>query len=70
MDNNDKNSEQTDNKNNEQTDNKNSEQTDNKNREQCRKCMETCSACTEKDENLRSRNVEFTKIEKKIQRKM
>ncbi|MFS7948273.1 hypothetical protein Hanom_Chr06g00558011 [Helianthus anomalus] len=30
---------------------------------QCKKCMETCSACTEKDENLRSRNIEFTKIE-------
>ncbi|MFS7978380.1 hypothetical protein Hanom_Chr10g00914851 [Helianthus anomalus] len=34
-----------------------------KTEEQCRKCMETCSACTEKDENLRSRNFEFTKIE-------
>ncbi|MFS8007041.1 hypothetical protein Hanom_Chr14g01256291 [Helianthus anomalus] len=25
--------------------------------------METCSAYNEKDENLRSRNIEFTKIE-------
>ncbi|MFS7966368.1 hypothetical protein Hanom_Chr09g00772921 [Helianthus anomalus] len=30
---------------------------------QCRKCMKTCNTCTEKDENLRSRNIEFTKIE-------
>ncbi|MFS8035008.1 hypothetical protein Hanom_Chr17g01587941 [Helianthus anomalus] len=32
--------------------------------EQCKKCMETCKACTEKDNNLRSRDIEFTKIEK------
>ncbi|MFS7945877.1 hypothetical protein Hanom_Chr06g00529281 [Helianthus anomalus] len=25
--------------------------------------METCSACIDKDENLRSRSIEFTKIE-------
>ncbi|MFS7978795.1 hypothetical protein Hanom_Chr10g00919631 [Helianthus anomalus] len=25
--------------------------------------METCNACTEKDENLKSRNIKFTKIE-------
>ncbi|MFS8019390.1 hypothetical protein Hanom_Chr15g01403251 [Helianthus anomalus] len=30
---------------------------------QCRKCMETCSSCTKKDENLRSINIELTKIE-------
>ncbi|MFS7946069.1 hypothetical protein Hanom_Chr06g00531691 [Helianthus anomalus] len=40
-----------------------SDKSDNKNEEQCKKCMETCSALTEKDENLRSRYIEFTKIE-------
>ncbi|MFS7919881.1 hypothetical protein Hanom_Chr03g00217831 [Helianthus anomalus] len=35
----------------------------NQKEKQCRKCIEICSACTEKDENLRSRNIEFTKIE-------
>ncbi|MFS7954289.1 hypothetical protein Hanom_Chr07g00628541 [Helianthus anomalus] len=39
------------------------DESDHKNEVQCRKCMETCNACTEKDENLRSRNIEFTKIE-------
>ncbi|MFS7904366.1 hypothetical protein Hanom_Chr01g00035181 [Helianthus anomalus] len=29
----------------------------------CKKCMETCNACTGKDKNLRSRDIEFTKIE-------
>ncbi|MFS7957107.1 hypothetical protein Hanom_Chr07g00662551 [Helianthus anomalus] len=32
--------------------------------DQCKKCMETCKACTEKDENLRSRHIEINKIEK------
>ncbi|KAJ0795415.1 hypothetical protein HanPI659440_Chr04g0150211 [Helianthus annuus] len=36
---------------------------DNKTNDQCKKCVETCSACTEKDKNLRSRDTEFTKIE-------
>ncbi|MFS7962822.1 hypothetical protein Hanom_Chr08g00731011 [Helianthus anomalus] len=40
-----------------------SDKTEHKNDERCRKCMDTCSACTEKDKNLRSRNIEFTKIE-------
>ncbi|MFS7905817.1 hypothetical protein Hanom_Chr01g00052141 [Helianthus anomalus] len=31
--------------------------------------METCNACIEKDENLRSDNVEFTKIEKVFKEK-
>ncbi|MFS7986256.1 hypothetical protein Hanom_Chr11g01008191 [Helianthus anomalus] len=31
--------------------------------EQCKNCMETCRACTEKDENIRTRDLEFTKIE-------
>ncbi|MFS7995410.1 hypothetical protein Hanom_Chr12g01117601 [Helianthus anomalus] len=43
------------------------EQSDNQNDVQYRKCMETCSACTEKDENLKSRNAEFTKIQKSFQ---
>ncbi|MFS7996977.1 putative transcription factor interactor and regulator CCHC(Zn) family [Helianthus anomalus] len=37
-------------------------QSDHKTDEQCKKCMETCKACTEKDDNLRSRDIEFTKI--------
>ncbi|MFS7919971.1 hypothetical protein Hanom_Chr03g00218861 [Helianthus anomalus] len=32
--------------------------------EQYKKCMETCRACTKKDNNLRSIYIEFTKIEK------
>ncbi|MFS7954105.1 hypothetical protein Hanom_Chr07g00626421 [Helianthus anomalus] len=39
------------------------EKSDNKNEVQYKKYMETCSVCTTKDENLRSRNIEFTKIE-------
>ncbi|MFS7977540.1 hypothetical protein Hanom_Chr10g00905161 [Helianthus anomalus] len=39
------------------------EKYDNKNEVPCRKCMETCSAYTEKDENLRSGNIKLTKIE-------
>ncbi|MFS8020348.1 hypothetical protein Hanom_Chr15g01414491 [Helianthus anomalus] len=31
--------------------------------EQCKKCMETCSDCTIKDEKFRTRDLEFTKIE-------
>ncbi|KAJ0458539.1 putative transcription factor interactor and regulator CCHC(Zn) family [Helianthus annuus] len=31
--------------------------------EQCKKCMEPCRACTEKDEQFRTRELEFTKIE-------
>ncbi|KAM0071966.1 putative transcription factor interactor and regulator CCHC(Zn) family [Helianthus debilis subsp. tardiflorus] len=31
--------------------------------EQCKKCMETCRACTEKDEKFRTRDLEFTKME-------
>ncbi|MFS8012811.1 hypothetical protein Hanom_Chr14g01325331 [Helianthus anomalus] len=45
--------------NNDEIDNK----SENKIEVRCRKCMETCNACTEKDENLRSSNIEFTKIE-------
>ncbi|MFS7917830.1 hypothetical protein Hanom_Chr03g00193781 [Helianthus anomalus] len=32
----------------------NNDKINEKSDEQCRKCVETCSACTEKDENLRS----------------
>ncbi|XP_022042023.1 interaptin-like [Helianthus annuus] len=32
--------------------------------EQYKKCMEMCKACTEKDNSLRFRNIEFIKIEK------
>ncbi|MFS7985437.1 hypothetical protein Hanom_Chr11g00998361 [Helianthus anomalus] len=32
--------------------------------EQCKKCTKKCSAYTEKDNNMRSRDIEFTKIEK------
>ncbi|MFS8019630.1 hypothetical protein Hanom_Chr15g01405991 [Helianthus anomalus] len=32
--------------------------------EQCKKCMKTCSACTKKDEKFRTRDMEFTKIER------
>ncbi|MFS7905550.1 hypothetical protein Hanom_Chr01g00048991 [Helianthus anomalus] len=35
-----------------------------KTEEQYKKCMETCSACTEKDRNMRSIDIEFTKIER------
>ncbi|MFS7987122.1 hypothetical protein Hanom_Chr11g01018701 [Helianthus anomalus] len=31
---------------------------------ECKKCMERCKACTEKDNNMRSKDIEFTKIEK------
>ena len=31
--------------------------------EQCKKCMEPCRACTEKDKQFRTRELEFTKIE-------
>ncbi|MFS8031929.1 hypothetical protein Hanom_Chr17g01551641 [Helianthus anomalus] len=41
----------------------NDEKPENKNEVLCRKCMESCSACIEKDENLKSRNIEFIKIE-------
>ncbi|MFS7966477.1 hypothetical protein Hanom_Chr09g00774191 [Helianthus anomalus] len=34
-----------------------------KTEEHCRKCVETYKACTEKDENLKSRDIELTKIE-------
>ncbi|MFS7972047.1 hypothetical protein Hanom_Chr09g00840011 [Helianthus anomalus] len=37
---------------------------DHKTTEQCKKCMETCRTCTEKDDNLRSKEIEITKIEK------
>ncbi|KAM0057614.1 putative transcription factor interactor and regulator CCHC(Zn) family [Helianthus debilis subsp. tardiflorus] len=30
---------------------------------QCKKCMEPCRACTEKDEQFRTKELEFTKIE-------
>ncbi|MFS7918459.1 hypothetical protein Hanom_Chr03g00201301 [Helianthus anomalus] len=40
------------------------DKSDHKTDEQCKKCMETYKACTEKDENLRSRNIVITKIEK------
>ncbi|MFS8020088.1 hypothetical protein Hanom_Chr15g01411431 [Helianthus anomalus] len=41
----------------------------NKTDEQCKKCIETCSACTEKDEKFRTRDLEFTKIEKVFKEK-
>ncbi|MFS7911808.1 hypothetical protein Hanom_Chr02g00122421 [Helianthus anomalus] len=41
----------------------NGKQSEDKNDVQCRKCMKTCRACAEKDENLKSRDIEFTKIE-------
>ncbi|MFS8019145.1 hypothetical protein Hanom_Chr15g01400411 [Helianthus anomalus] len=37
--------------------------------EQCKKCMETCSAFTEKDENFRTRDLELTKIEEVFKNK-
>ncbi|MFS7903784.1 hypothetical protein Hanom_Chr01g00028141 [Helianthus anomalus] len=37
--------------------------------EQCKKWMETCRACTEKDNNLRYRDIEFTKIERILKEK-
>ncbi|KAJ0689356.1 putative transcription factor interactor and regulator CCHC(Zn) family [Helianthus annuus] len=37
---------------------------DNKAEQQCKKCMKTCSECTKKDEKLKIRDIEFTKIEK------
>ncbi|MFS7917747.1 hypothetical protein Hanom_Chr03g00192811 [Helianthus anomalus] len=37
--------------------------------DQCKKCIETCIACTEKDNSLRSRDIEFTKIEKIFKKK-
>ncbi|MFS7896523.1 hypothetical protein Hanom_Chr15g01364471 [Helianthus anomalus] len=48
---------------------KTNENFDYKNDEQFRKCVETCSACNEKDENLKSRNIEFTKIERVFKEK-
>ncbi|KAJ0780763.1 hypothetical protein HanPI659440_Chr06g0241461 [Helianthus annuus] len=42
----------------------NENKSENKAEQQCKKCMETCSACTEKDEKLKIRDIEFTKIEK------
>ncbi|MFS7917549.1 putative transcription factor interactor and regulator CCHC(Zn) family [Helianthus anomalus] len=36
----------------------------NKTEQECKKCMEMYKACTEKDNNMRSRDIEFTKIEK------
>ncbi|KAF5767425.1 hypothetical protein HanRHA438_Chr14g0634181 [Helianthus annuus] len=30
--------------------------------DQCKKCMEPCRACTEKDEQFRTRDLEFTKL--------
>ncbi|MFS7977250.1 hypothetical protein Hanom_Chr10g00901841 [Helianthus anomalus] len=41
----------------------NANKSEHKNEVQSRKCMETCRDCTDKDENLISRNIEFTKIE-------
>ncbi|MFS7927318.1 hypothetical protein Hanom_Chr04g00307661 [Helianthus anomalus] len=38
-------------------------QSEKENGTQCRKCMETCRANTEKEEKLKSRDIEFTKIE-------
>ncbi|MFS8016373.1 hypothetical protein Hanom_Chr15g01367861 [Helianthus anomalus] len=37
--------------------------------EQCKKCMETWSACTEKDEKFRTRDLEFTKIRNVLKNK-
>ncbi|KAF5809845.1 putative transcription factor interactor and regulator CCHC(Zn) family [Helianthus annuus] len=37
--------------------------------EQCKKCMEPCRACTEKDEQFRTRELEFTKIENIFKKK-
>ncbi|MFS7917254.1 hypothetical protein Hanom_Chr03g00186901 [Helianthus anomalus] len=44
-------------------------QSHDKNVVQCRKCMETSSDCTDKDEKLKSRDIEFTKIEKVLKDK-
>ncbi|KAJ0484297.1 putative transcription factor interactor and regulator CCHC(Zn) family [Helianthus annuus] len=41
-----------------------SDKIDNEAEQQCKKCMETCSACIEKDEKLNNRDIEFTKINK------
>ncbi|MFS7961977.1 hypothetical protein Hanom_Chr08g00721251 [Helianthus anomalus] len=41
----------------------------NRNVGQCKKCMETCSACTEKDKKFRTRDLEFTKTEKVFKEK-
>ncbi|MFS8034736.1 hypothetical protein Hanom_Chr17g01584711 [Helianthus anomalus] len=43
---------------------------DNKIEQQCKKWMETCSACIEKDENFKNRDIEFTKTEKIFKRKL
>ncbi|MFS7969373.1 hypothetical protein Hanom_Chr09g00808411 [Helianthus anomalus] len=37
---------------------------DNNAEQQCKKCMKTCSSCTEKDEKFKIRDIEFTKKEK------
>ncbi|MFS7979960.1 hypothetical protein Hanom_Chr10g00933801 [Helianthus anomalus] len=44
-------------------DGENGKKSELKNEVQCRKCMETFSACTEKEEILISRNTEITKID-------
>ncbi|XP_035845918.1 golgin subfamily A member 6-like protein 1 [Helianthus annuus] len=36
---------------------------------ECKKCMEPCSACTEKNEKLRTRDLDFNKIEKVLPKK-
>ncbi|MFS7947777.1 hypothetical protein Hanom_Chr06g00552211 [Helianthus anomalus] len=41
----------------------------NKTVQQCKKCMEMCSACTEKDEKFRTRDLEFTKIKEVFKNK-
>ncbi|KAJ0809384.1 putative transcription factor interactor and regulator CCHC(Zn) family [Helianthus annuus] len=41
-----------------------SDKIDNEAEQQCKKCMETCSSCIEKDAKLNNRDIEFTKIEK------
>ncbi|MFS7985116.1 hypothetical protein Hanom_Chr11g00994691 [Helianthus anomalus] len=41
----------------------NENKSENKAEQQCKKCMETCSACTKKDDKFKIRDIEFTKIE-------
>ncbi|MFS7919100.1 hypothetical protein Hanom_Chr03g00208911 [Helianthus anomalus] len=45
------------------------DKSDHKTDEQCKKCMETCKVCTEKDNSIRSKEIEFTKIEKNFKEK-
>ncbi|KAJ0618477.1 putative transcription factor interactor and regulator CCHC(Zn) family [Helianthus annuus] len=46
-----------------------SDKIDDEAEQQCKKCMETCSACIERDEKLNNRDIEFTKKEKNFKEK-